>query len=1330
MCRKIFIAFLCGALTVVTVTAQTNIYGGEVGGTWDLAGSPYLIWGDITIPGELGEPNPLVIEPGVEVIFQGHYAITVSGILEAIGTQSDSIHFTVADTIERWRGIRFIDAYYPSYLSFCIIEYGRADEWATDPYGGGIYCYNSSPEITHCTVRRNSALFGGGIHCWYYSSPIIDNCNVSENSAEVFGGGIYCDLSDATVKNCTISGNSSLGYEKGGGGIFCYRSNMDISYCTISGNWTNDNGGGIFCRNNSSPTISHCTISGNSAEHGGGIYCIVFADPIISHCTISDNSAWHGGGIGCYNASPEIVNCVISRNSVNFSGGAIYCAVNAYSTSAVNCILWNNDSNQITGYPQVTYCDVQYGYEGTGNIDIDPMFVDAAGGDFNLLCGSPCIDAGNPDPVYHDPDSTRSDMGVSYYHHNFQTSPTYLDFGMVNMGNPAEISLSITNTSDSTLILYDFVPSNDCFYTDFDPADSLLLQGDSLVVTVTFSPSSITVHEDTLTIVNSSENWPLMLLGEGLEGGTIIESGAVTGTWEAASSPYWITGEITVPEGETLIIEPGVEVGFVGHFKLIVNGFLEAIGTETDSITFTAPDTSVGWHGIRFIDAPDSSHLAYCAIQNGNATGADQDQSGGGIYCYNSNPIIHHCTIRNNSADLDGGGIYCYNSNPNIENCVIDSCSAENGGGALCCNQSNPIIKTTSMSGNMADSTGGGTYCVNSDAIIENCTIIGNIVSAGDDNNGGGVCCVHSNPIIRNCTISRNSTWALGGGLRFEEFSNGIIENCTISENWVVFSGGGISCSNSSPDIRNCTIIDNSANNLGGGIISHDNSSPNISFCTISGNSAEFGGGMTFKNSSTNFSMQYCTIYGNTANNGGGIYFSSASPSIENCYIMENSAQYKGGGIYCWYSTPNVKNCTVSGNSAGDYGGGICLKNGASPIIQNCTISRNSATMWIDSEGGGIHCEEDSDPLILNCTVSMNSAGDCGSGINIEYCNPTILNTIVAANNGGAGGIYFENCPDVSVNYGDCYNNQNRNYGGQVPAGLGELVTVNAKGDSCDVYYNICLDPLFVYAAQNDYRLQWSSPCIDAGDLDPVYNDPDSTTADMGAFFYDQSMPLRILLTPFNVPIEIPSEGGHFSYNIQVTNIAILPLNAHTWCDVTLPNGSTSRPTLGPVNIEVGSEVTISRERMQIVPTGTPAGIYTYNAYSTAETDTSHDSFTFVKLGSNDSESLTGWSNSGESFVEIATMETTTPTSYSLGQNYPNPFNPQTTIRFGLPVASQVNLTIYNLAGRKVATVIDGFRMAGYHEVIFNASQLSSSLYFYRIHAGNFTDVKKMILVK
>ena len=97
---------------------------------------------------------------------------------------------------------------------------------------------------------------------------------------------------------------------------------------------------------------------------------------------------------------------------------------------------------------------------------------------------------------------------------------------------------------------------------------------------------------------------------------------------------------------------------------------------------------------------------------------------------------------------------------------------------------------------------------------------------------------------------------------------------------------------------------------------------------------------------------------------------------------------------------------------------------------------------------------------------------------------------------------------------------------------------------------------------------------------------------------------------------------------------------------------------------------------------------------------------------------------------KLTVSEDQIPETYALEQNYPNPFNPSTTIRFSLPQATQIKINLYNMLGEKVATIAQGTYEAGYHKVTFNASNLPSGTYVYRLESSEFVQVKKMVLLK
>ena len=88
------------------------------------------------------------------------------------------------------------------------------------------------------------------------------------------------------------------------------------------------------------------------------------------------------------------------------------------------------------------------------------------------------------------------------------------------------------------------------------------------------------------------------------------------------------------------------------------------------------------------------------------------------------------------------------------------------------------------------------------------------------------------------------------------------------------------------------------------------------------------------------------------------------------------------------------------------------------------------------------------------------------------------------------------------------------------------------------------------------------------------------------------------------------------------------------------------------------------------------------------------------------------------------------PDAYSLLQNYPNPFNPTTTIKYSIPQFNFVTLKVYDVLGNKIASFVNEEKTAGNYTVEFNAANLSSGVYFYRLQAGLFVETKKMLLLK
>jgi hypothetical protein len=256
------------------------------------------------------------------------------------------------------------------------------------------------------------------------------------------------------------------------------------------------------------------------------------------------------------------------------------------------------------------------------------------------------------------------------------------------------------------------------------------------------------------------------------------------------------------------------------------------------------------------------------------------------------------------------------------------------------------------------------------------------------------------------------------------------------------------------------------------------------------------------------------------------------------------------------------------------------------------------------------------------------------------------------------------------------------------------------------------------------------------------YHDPAAATLQNGrAYFFttrfDYSPPggdLQLTLEPINPPIVIPPAGGQFNYLIGLENTGTTPQSADVWCNVLLPNGTVYGPVLGPVNVTINAGAYIDRNRTQIVPGSAPAGIYQYRGYVGVHPNVVVDSayFEFSKTGLDAQSGLfPEWENTGEPWGDLLTKSAAEmPQTFSIKPAYPNPFNPITTLRFSLPQAARVSLSIYDISGRLVTTLVDGWRYAGTHDVTFDGSNSASGIYIYRLNAGDFTASGKMVLVK
>ena len=425
--------------------SQTSIPAGNVSGTWTLAGSPYNVNGHITV----AQGFTLTIDPGVNVVFQGHYKFNVQGTLLATGTVADTIVFTAANTGTGWWGIRFDNtpsSQDSSFFKYCSLQWSNANGTGTNTFGGGFFFNGfSKANIANSRIANNSAYNGGGIYCSASSTPVITNNTIRNNSVSAYGGGIHCYNSSPYILNNIIC-NNSAGYD----------------------------GGGIYC-NSSSPAIANNTISNNSASsRGGGIYCDSSFPSIVSNAISNNSVNIYGGGIYCILSSPNIYNCSITNNlstGASFGGGGLFCE---YTSNPVvkNTILWGNVAVSGLGHqvflnddpsdPSFNYCDVQgtaaafetngntYSGSYTNNINSDPLFVSPSGGagtgfsgltaNWALQSSSPCKDAGTPN-------TTGLNLPAKDLANNPRITPCIVDMGAYEYQYGNAFLIAVTQTA-------------------------------------------------------------------------------------------------------------------------------------------------------------------------------------------------------------------------------------------------------------------------------------------------------------------------------------------------------------------------------------------------------------------------------------------------------------------------------------------------------------------------------------------------------------------------------------------------------------------------------------------------------------------------------------------------------------------------------------------------------------------------------------------------------------------------------------------------------------------------------------------------------------------
>lgn len=393
-------------------------------------------------------------------------------------------------------------------------------------------------------------------------------------------------------------------------------------------------------------------------------------------------------------------------------------------------------------------------------------------------------------------------------------------------------------------------------FTIIQPSKTSLELDDTLILKVYYQGDEVGEHLSSVQVIT---NDPVIgtftiNLSAFISSGTIVEQGDVWGTWTKANSPYFIYGDIRVPDSSHLTIQPGVEVIFEGNYMLKVWGALNARGQLGDTIVFKRDET-------------DTIGFSNLNVNDGGWGSIFWDNEGDGWNMWdNDSSILEYCSFKFGKAMNNGGAIRSTFIKVRISHSSFQNNSALNKGGAI---------------------------YISGGATIDHCTFRYNTAY-----HGGAIFSDYASSInLNNCSLQWNKTigdWSSYGGAIYLNTNRSNIQNNLIANNYSSGSAGAIIFDYSNDFFGNNIVANNKALDQGGGIVLR-NANPVLVNNTIMNNTGTYTGGIAFWQASAS-KFYNNIIWGNTLSNGATrqmiIYDAPTVPVFKNCIIQKDSIYY------------------------------------------------------------------------------------------------------------------------------------------------------------------------------------------------------------------------------------------------------------------------------------------------------------------------------------------------------------------------------------------------------------------------------------------------------
>ncbi|MHC4120303.1 MAG: choice-of-anchor Q domain-containing protein [Planctomycetota bacterium] len=682
--------------------------------------------------------------------------------------------------------------------SYCVITASHVDDAAVmdgvtitganarGRYGGGIRSDQASPTLIRCKIVENSAEMGGGM-CSRMSNPTLIKCSFIRNSAYE-GGGMWNFMSTLKIADCVFTANRSVGR---GGALINRGGGADLINCVLNDNSARD---GVCDLENTTLNAINCTLYGNSAEYGSAI--------------------------SAFGAQCILANCILWGN-VSTSGDQIY-LVDPPSPIENRSILI------------IRHCDIQGGTTGMlaqqengildwgrGNINADPLFVDADGidnepgtedDDFRLLGCSPCIDAGDSAAtstnVFTDlagnPRILNGMIDMGAHEGSYQGFVLSQKSIPVPEGGIGTLTLALAMAPDEPVEVVVAIQSGDPDITvevgqnlifdssNYSQPRAIVLAAaedvDSLDGSTVISVSAIgfpntvvvaTELDDTQARIlyvderargaNNGANWrdAFQDLAEALTQATTIsvpvEIRVAQGIYKPGESrvdTFHLRSGVALRGGYAGPGEPHPDSRDIERYRTVLSGDLEGNDFQVDEPNelFNHPSRADNSYGV-----VDGSGTDLSAVLDGFIiTGANYN-----ITSLQAGP---------------GGGLSVRDGSPTIISCVFVQNSSDGGGGMFHARgfsnkSSNPTLINCKFFGNASASSGGGLCSIGGQPKVIGCTFGGNVAS----NCGGAIYISNGEPVLVNCVFSGNSAPDGGGiGILAGEL---VLTNCTFFAN-------------------------------------------------------------------------------------------------------------------------------------------------------------------------------------------------------------------------------------------------------------------------------------------------------------------------------------------------------------------------------------------------------------------------------------------------------------------------------------------------------------------------------------------------------------------